>query len=151
MVYYIVIENFTLIPSLSGGIIIGLSASLLMLFNGRIAGISGITKGLITKEHSNNEKYWRLFFLIGLLMGGFIISITMPSMTAKSSKLHPIQMIISGLLVGIGTSLSNGCTSGHGICGLARKSTRSIVSVIIFMLSGFFTVYILFHVLGLGG
>ncbi len=150
MVYQMVIENFTLLPSLAGGTIIGLSASLLMLFNGRIAGISGITKSLITKEHSNNEKYWRLFFLIGLIIGGLIISTTMPSMTAKFLKLHPIQMIISGLLVGIGTSLSNGCTSGHGICGLARRSPRSIVSVIIFMLSGFFTVYILFHVLELG-
>ena len=146
-----VIENFTLFPSLIGGLLIGIASSLLMLFNGKIAGISGITKGLLSKDNSNLEKSWRKFFLTGLLLGGFIITMIMPEMTAKVANLNPIQMIIAGLLVGFGTALGNGCTSGHGICGLARKSPRSLASVITFMGAGFFTVYILFHILNLKG
>ncbi len=146
-----VIENFTLIPSLVGGLLIGISSSILMLFNGRIAGISGITKEIFNKSNSAHEKTWRALFVMGIIIGGFLISIVMPEVTAKSSNLNYIQMIIAGLLVGIGTSLGNGCTSGHGICGLARRSPRSLTSVITFIATGFFTVYILFHILGLKG
>lgn len=141
-----VIENFTPIASLIGGILIGISASIMLLLNGKIAGISGITKGIISSDTSAEDRKWRIFFISGLLLGGLAIVVLMPEMTAKSSDFSPIQIIIAGLLVGVGTSLGNGCTSGHGVCGLGRRSPRSLASVATFMAVGFLTAYIMFHV-----
>jgi uncharacterized membrane protein YedE/YeeE len=147
-----VIENFTPLPSLVGGLMIGGASALMMLFTGKIAGISGITKGVISDDcKTSQERNWRISFLTGLLLGGFLIAQMMPNLTAKVASLNYLQMVIAGLLVGIGTSLGNGCTSGHGICGLARRSPRSLASVVTFMAFGFITVYVLFHVLGFGG
>lgn len=146
-----IIQNFTPIQSLTGGILIGLSAVILMLFNGKIAGISGITKGVISKDcPTPHERNWRLYFLFGLVLGGLIITQLLPSVTSPVSIFTPFKMILAGLLVGIGTSLGNGCTSGHGVCGLGRRSTRSLSSVITFMSTGFITVYFLFHILKIG-
>ena len=125
------IVNFTPLMSLVGGILIGLGAVLLMLFNGKIAGISGISKGIIsTNCPSPQERNWRIFFVLGLVLGGGIMIMLLPEMTAKAFKIEPLQVILAGLLVGYGTSMGNGCTSGHGVCGLGRKSTRSLASVV---------------------
>ncbi len=135
-----------------GGLLIGLSAVLMMYAIGRICGISGIVKGAIqnlfldplkhVKEHA-----WRWMFLIGLIIGPLIThqvpSAKAPSPIAASWGL----VIVSGLLVGAGTTLGSGCTSGHGVCGIARLSTRSLVATMIFMLSGFITVYVVRHLL----
>lgn len=144
-----VIENFTPISSLIGGILIGIASSIMLLLNGKIAGISGITKGIISSDTSAEDRKWRIFFISGLLLGGLGIVVLMPEMTAKFSEFSPVQIIIAGLLVGVGTSLGNGCTSGHGVCGLGRRSPRSLASVATFMAVGFFTAYIMFHVLNM--
>lgn len=146
-----VIQGFTPFQSLAGGILIGISAVILMLFNGKIAGISGISKGIISKDcPTPHEKKWRIYFLVGLILGGMIIIQLLPSVTGPVAIFAPLRMILAGLLVGIGTSLGNGCTSGHGVCGLGRRSGRSLASVITFIGTGFITVYFLFHVLKIG-
>lgn len=120
-----------------GGFFIGLSASILMIFNGKIAGISGIARTIFNRECSNSyERYWRILFILGLITGGFLIMKYIPQNTSIEKILNPINMVIGGFLVGLGTSFANGCTSGHGICGLSRGSKRSFVSVITFMLFG---------------
>lgn len=144
------IVNFTPVASLVGGLMIGGAATIMMLFTGKIAGISGVTKGFLFGNNTPHERNWRMSFIIGILLGGVIVAQIMPDVTAKVGNFNYIQMIIAGLLVGIGTSLGNGCTSGHGICGLARRSPRSLASVVTFMAFGFISVYVLFHVLGLG-
>lgn len=131
--------NFTPLISLLGGALIGLATTLFLLFLGKIAGISGITRGLFTAK--KNDRQWRLFFLIGMLAGGAIITLISPEMTAKSFTLPPIKTSIAAILVGVGTTLGGGCTSGHGICGLSRFSKRSIVATITFMAFGMLTVY----------
>lgn len=141
-----VIENFTPISSLIGGILIGIATSVMLLLNGKIVGISGITKGIISSDTSAEDRKWRIFFISGLILGGVGVVVFMPEMTAKFSDFSPVQIIIAGLLVGVGTSLGNGCTSGHGVCGLGRKSPRSLASVATFMGVGFLTAYIMFHV-----
>lgn len=140
------LENFTPVSALSGGALIGLSVSLLLLFNGRMAGISGIMNGLFMAP--KKEELWRGLFLIGLILGAYIFQL----LTNNSLQLRPdypvILIILGGFLVGFGTRMGNGCTSGHGICGIATFSIRSITATIIFMLSGMVTVFILKHLLG---
>lgn len=140
------LENFTPVSALAGGALIGLSVSLLLLFNGRMAGISGIMNGLFIAP--KKEEVWRGLFLIGLILGAFIFQL----LTNNSLQLrhgYPILLIIlGGFLVGFGTRMGNGCTSGHGICGIATFSIRSITATITFMLSGMITVFILKHLLG---
>ncbi|OQK18669.1 YeeE/YedE family protein [Methyloprofundus sedimenti] len=139
-------ENFTPVSALSGGALIGLSVSLLLLFNGRMAGISGIMNGMFSAP--KKEEIWRGLFLMGLILGAFIFQL----LTNNSLQLrlgYPILLIIlGGFLVGFGTRMGNGCTSGHGICGIATFSLRSIAATITFMLSGMITVFILKHLLG---
>ncbi|WP_233144540.1 YeeE/YedE family protein [Methyloprofundus sedimenti] len=140
------LENFTPVSALSGGALIGLSVSLLLLFNGRMAGISGIMNGMFSAP--KKEEIWRGLFLMGLILGAFIFQL----LTNNSLQLrlgYPILLIIlGGFLVGFGTRMGNGCTSGHGICGIATFSLRSIAATITFMLSGMITVFILKHLLG---
>jgi hypothetical protein len=120
-----------------GGLLIGFAAAIMMIFNGKIAGISGITRTLISHDcETNYQRYWRLLFLLGLIVGGFFIIKLFPENTSISKNLNFINMILGGLMVGIGTSFANGCTSGHGVCGLSRGSKRSFISVIIFMFFG---------------
>jgi len=108
-------EHFTPLASLIGGMLIGLSASMLLLFNGKIAGISGIIAGILSP--AKNDTLWRIVF-------------------------------VAGLLVGFGTRLGNGCTSGHGVCGLSRFSQRSLLATVTFIATGALTVYIINHLLG---
>lgn len=143
-----VIENFTPLPALIGGGLIGSAAALLMLFNGKIAGISGITKGILGECPTPQERFWRVAFIAGLILGGAGMVFVMPTLTAQPLQLNPAQMAIGGLLVGLGTAMGNGCTSGHGICGLARRSPRSLGSVITFMAVGFVVMFVMNHLMG---
>jgi len=124
-------ENFTPWSALAGGALLGLSASLLMLFTGKIAGISGIIGGLLKPQ--KGEFQWRLAFVLGMFSSAFILApfaIELPELTSQPL----IYIVIAGLLVGFGTRLGNGCTSGHGIIGMGRFSKRSIVATCIFMI-----------------
>jgi uncharacterized protein len=137
-------ENFTPISALIGGSLIGLSAVLLLWLNGRIAGISGIFHGLYPPK--KNEFLWRILFLAGLMMGSWIYFL-LPQIHFTSRTHYPILLLLlAGFLVGIGTKLSGGCTSGHGVCGMARLSPRSFVATIIFFVFGLITVYCTRHI-----
>lgn len=127
-----------------GGVIIGVSVSLMLLFNGRVTGISGILGGLLTKGTA--DKNWRILFLLGLILGGFFLKWFYPSTFNFSSSATTMDYVIAGLLVGVGTTLGNGCTSGHGVCGISRFSKRSIIATIVFIISGAISV-VMFKVL----
>lgn len=135
-----------LVPPLLGGALIGLSASLLLLFNGRVAGISGIAGGLLAP--TRGDMGWRLAFLGGLGLGGLLLRALWPTALESPSAPGTATVVVAGLLVGFGTRLGNGCTSGHGVCGLARGATRSWVATLTFMATGALTVFVVRHVLG---
>ena len=122
--------DFTPLASLVGGALIGLSASLMLLIEGRIAGISGIVGGLLTPKPGDMD--WRLAFVGGLVLAGLVGQ----SWVTAAPMGAPWRLIVAGLLVGVGTRLGNGCTSGHGVCGLSRLSQRSLASVLTFMAVG---------------
>lgn len=138
-------NTFTPWSSLTGGILIGLAATLLLLLNGRIAGISGILGGLL--RPTPGEIGWRAAFVIGMVAAPFLWLIfdTLPPIRIVAS--YP-TLIVAGLLVGISTRYGSGCTSGHGVCGLSRLSPRSLVATLCFMTSGFITVFVVRHWLG---
>lgn len=125
------------LAALMGGVLIGLSASLLLLLNGRIAGISGIVSGLARSPRSG-ELAWRVAFLFGLMVAG-ALAMHQLGQSAPSPARLPV-LLLAGLLVGFGTSMGNGCTSGHGVCGLGRLSKRSLVAVVTFMATAIVTV-----------
>lgn len=139
-------ENFTPISALLGGALIGISVSLLLLFNGRMAGISGIMNGVFSAP--KKEEVWRTLFLVGLIIGAALFQfLTQDSLSAREG--YPLWLIIiGGFLVGFGTRLGSGCTSGHGICGIANFSIRSIGATLTSMASGMLTVFILKHLVG---
>lgn len=120
--------------SIVGGIIIGVAVSVMLLFNGRVTGISGILGGLINPQ--TPDKNWRVMFIIGLLVGGLILRVVQPQAFTLISSAQNVDYILAGFLVGYGTLLGNGCTSGHGVCGISRFSLRSILSTITFILFG---------------
>jgi uncharacterized membrane protein YedE/YeeE len=138
--------NFTPISAAIGGGLIGFSAVLLMLLIGRIAGISGIFGGLLDPE--NNDKGWRIAFIAGLILAPVISGWIGYAMSPPKMPASWTVIIAAGLLVGFGTRLGGGCTSGHGICGVARLSDRSIAATVIFMLVAIATVAITRHVVG---
>ncbi len=139
-------ENFTPISGLIGGILIGAASVLLLIANGRIAGISGIVGGLLTPRAG--ELAWRALFVLGLVLGGIVWQLGSARPLPLDFQASTPVMIIAGLLVGFGTRLGSGCTSGHGICGISRLSARSIAATLVFMASGVITVFIARHVLG---
>lgn len=126
--------EFTPLLSTLGGALIGAAASLLLLLEGRVAGISGIIGGLFTPRAGDIG--WRLAFLAGLGLAGMGAVILAPATVAVNLDRAPWMLIVAGLLVGVGTRLGNGCTSGHGVCGLSRMSPRSLASVVTFMAVG---------------
>ncbi|HCG9899407.1 TPA: YeeE/YedE family protein [Vibrio parahaemolyticus] len=129
--------------SLFGGILLGISATILLLVNGKIAGISGIMNGIMSPKKGDYS--WRLLFAVGMIAGG-LISVLMLGVAAPSTaNLSSGMVIAAGLLVGIGTRLGNGCTSGHGICGMGRLSKRSIVATCVFMSVAGLTVFVRLH------
>lgn len=125
---------------LLGGLLIGISASTMLFGIGRTAGISGILGGILGKF--NKQELWRYNFIFGLLIGGFSMYLFFPSFFDFELSSNPLKVIIAGLLVGYGTRLGNGCTSGHGVCGMARLSKRSIFATLIFISFGVLTVLI---------
>jgi len=137
--------NFTPVASLLGGLLIGLAAAALWLANGRVAGISGIVGNLPSARAG--DVLWRIAFLVGLIVAPSVYAalIGVPMIRLEASA--PI-VVAGGLLVGVGTRLGGGCTSGHGICGLARFSRRSIVATCLFMTAGVITVFVMRHILG---
>jgi uncharacterized protein len=134
-----------IVRALCGGILIGLASALMLLFNGKILGISGIVGGLFQKK---DEKQWRYFFLLGLLVGGVVLLAVDREVFRISISRSPLAILIAGLLVGYGTRLGGGCTSGHGVCGVSRLSPRSIMATLTFMAMGALTVYIVNHWMG---
>lgn len=133
------------LQALAGGLLIGLAASLLILLNGRIAGISGIVGGLLNQQTS--DLAWRIAFLAGLIIAPLVYG-WVHALPAVEIKASTATLLVAGLLVGIGTRYGSGCTSGHGVCGIARLSRRSIVATLVFMASGALTVYVTRHLLG---
>jgi uncharacterized membrane protein YedE/YeeE len=139
-------SHFTPYSALAGGVLIGLAATLLMWMNGRIAGISGIAGGLLARPAPDNA--WRWLFIAGLVAGAAAYGALVPSAVIGRPGSSLTLTAIAGLLVGFGTALGGGCTSGHGVCGLSRLSPRSLVATLAFMAAGFVTVYVMRHLLG---
>ena len=138
--------NFTPVSAAIGGALIGLSAVLLMLLTGRIAGISGIFGGLLNLR--SEDKGWRIAFIAGLILAPVIAGGIGYGMAAPTLPANWGVIVAAGLLVGFGTRLGGGCTSGHGICGIGRLSPRSILATIVFMTTAVITVAVTHHVLG---
>jgi uncharacterized membrane protein YedE/YeeE len=136
------VENIT--PALIGGLLIGLSASLIMLFYGRITGVSSMIQSLVKRTQGNTLNSFA--FLAGMALGALCLS-ELSQINSQPIPNHPVIIILSGLLVGYGTSMGSGCTSGHGICGISRLSLRSIIATLCFMTSGIITVAIVRHVI----
>lgn len=141
------VTEFTPLQSLMGGMLIGLAATLLMLFNGRIAGITGIIAGLLPPAPAQDWA-WRAAFLAGMVASPLVVSGLFRVPLAYQTVTSPIGMVVAGVIVGIGVTFGAGCTSGHGICGLARFSLRSLIAVAVFMASTAVTVFVVRHVLG---
>lgn len=139
--------HFTPVSALIGGVFLGAASALLFLNSGRILGITGVLEGLISPNP--NDTSWRLRFMLGLLLAPPVAKLFFSPEWLSLPKIEAsfTMVIAAGLLVGVGTRLGTGCTSGHGICGLGRLSARSLVATLTFMLSGFATVYVLRHVL----
>ncbi len=137
------ITPFTPWASLGGGILIGLSATLVLLLFGRIAGISGITVGAVPGRRPDWS--WRLAFVVGLVAAPALVSLVTGERVVQTVSSNLPGMALAGLLVGAGTVLGSGCTSGHGVCGLARLSGRSLVAVLAFMTTAIATVAVLRH------
>jgi uncharacterized membrane protein YedE/YeeE len=136
----------TFFASLAGGALIGLSASLLLVMGGRVAGVSGIIGGLVRGRPG--DLAWRVAFLLGLLAGGVLLAWRMPTAVApRAAAVAGPIVALAGLLVGVGTQLGGGCTSGHGVCGLSRLSGRSFAAVVTFMTTGALATYLVRHVL----
>lgn len=139
------IANFTPGLSLTGGLIIGVAAAVLVLFNGRIAGISGIFGGLLNLPR--NDIAWRVTFLVGLV-GAPVIASLLGKPAIADIQAGWGEILVAGFLVGLGTRYASGCTSGHGVCGISRGSIRSLVATLTFMAAGFLTVFVQRHLIG---
>jgi uncharacterized membrane protein YedE/YeeE len=133
------------IMALAGGALIGISVSLMLLWNGRVTGISGIVNGVLTPV--KNDTLWRWFFIVGLILGGFVTKQFKSDVFSGSLNTDDWTIVVAGLLVGFGTVLGSGCTSGHGVCGISRFSPRSLVATLVFIAAGVIAVT-LFRQLG---
>src|SRR5712691_3755074 len=138
-------EHFTPLASLIGGMLIGLSASMLLLCDGKIAGVSGIVADMLSP--AKHDTLWRIVTVAGLLTGGFLLGLFSPQTFAINLARSWSALVLAGLLVGFGTRLGNGCTSGHGVCGVSRLSTRSIVATATFIFTGAVVVFVVNHML----
>lgn len=145
-------EHFTPLSAAIGGALLGVAVTILWAFNGRTAGVSGVFGGLYPPRRG--EILWRLAFVVGLPVGAAIGAAVAPGILAEVPAaapeigMVPVVAIVAGLLVGVGTRISQGCTSGHGVCGLARLSRRSFAAVAIFMVVAMLTVFVSRHVIG---
>lgn len=143
----IAFEQFTPIASLIGGMMIGLAAFILMAANGRVMGVSGILGGLVTKSAPKSDKRWRLTFLAGAVVGPLVVVVMTGQAVPSTYVTEGFWLMAAGLIVGIGTAIGSGCTSGHGICGLAYLSPRSLIAVLTFMATAVVTVFLIRHVI----
>lgn len=139
-------EGFTPVGSFLGGVLIGLAAAAMLWINGKILGVSGIFGGLLNVAHG--DTFWRVTFLAGLLLGGLLLRLVYPGALAFTLDRSTGAVIAAGLLVGIGTRLGNGCTSGHGVCGIGRIAPRSVVATGVFMATAIATAVFVGEVLG---
>ena len=137
---------FTPVPSLIGGMLLGIAAVLYMLLHGRILGISGIIAGLLSPQ--KGDWGWRLSIALGILSAPVVSNIFLDMHVVQVIDSGWLSIIIAGLLVGFGAQYGSGCTSGHGICGLSRLSPRSLMATVLFMFSGFVSTYVIRHVIG---
>jgi uncharacterized membrane protein YedE/YeeE len=135
--------SFTPIPSLFGGMILGVAAALYVLLHGRILGISGIVSGLLHPKRGDWS--WRLAFVLGLLTSSFLAALVFGILPVIEVDASWLTVVVAGLLVGFGVQYGSGCTSGHGICGLSRLSPRSLVATLSFMTAGFLVVFVIRH------
>ena len=137
-------QHFTPFQSLAGGLLIGVACAALWILGGRFAGMSGIAAGVFADplgaDGTREERSWRGLFLLGVLVGGALLAWLTPGAFAFTPQRSTASLVIAGLLVGVGTRLGGGCTSGHGVCGVGRGSRRSIVATVTFMLAGAATV-----------
>lgn len=129
-----------MLMAIAGGVLIGVAVSIMLLFNGRVTGISGIIGSMLRPEKS--QFAWRMLFILGLITGGLIIKVVRPESYVQLSNASTADYIIAGLFVGFGTLLGNGCTSGHGVCGISRMSVRSLIATVTFIGSGIISVLI---------
>lgn len=143
----VVMEPSVWLQALAGGAMLGLAAAAFLLFNGRIAGISGLLGGLVL-DRAQGELGWRALFLAGIVLGALAFALVGTPPSPESTPLGWVGAIAGGLLVGFGTRLGSGCTSGHGVCGIARFSKRSFAATMTFMAFGFVTVFVIRHILG---
>lgn len=143
----IVVNVDSWIRAVVGGGLIGLAAAVLMLFNGRIAGVSGVLGGLVL-DRKRGEMAWRALFLGGLMLGALLVGLLRPDLATANLQTGWLGTVAAGLIVGFGTRMGSGCTSGHGVCGIGRLSRRSLVATCTFMAAGFATVFVLRHLLG---
>ena len=139
-------ENFTPLPALLGGLMIGLATSAFLVLEGRIAGITGIVGGLL--KPVPGDRSWRYVFVLGLLVGGAVLRLAVPDVFGESVAPPNVTLVAAGLLVGFGTRLGSGCTSGHGVCGNSRLSVRSAVATATFIVAGAVTVFVAKHLVG---
>ncbi len=144
--YNRVMENFTPGSGFGGGLLIGLAVTLLLLLNGRIAGVSSIVGGALFGFQG--DLAWRIAFIIGLIIGPLLFAATRGAMPPITIQAGLTGLIAGGFLVGFGTQLGGGCTSGHGVCGIARGSTRSFTATAAFMAAAMVTAYIMRHIVG---
>lgn len=140
-------ENFTPMSSLAGGALIGLAAAMLMIGYGRIAGASGLLAGVVFPQ-SKSEMLWRAIVIVSMIASAPLLAVVFGIQPNVVPPVSLAQVAIGGLIVGVGVTLGSGCTSGHGICGLARFSARSLVAVVSFMVTAFISVFVLRHVVG---
>ncbi|MBU2646658.1 YeeE/YedE family protein [bacterium] len=140
------LSKTALIYPIVGGILIGLASICLMLFNGRIAGISGILKGTLRFEKGNY--LWRVTFVLGMVLAGILVLLVFPGYAVIEINRSLWAYAAAGLLVGLGTGMANGCTSGHGVCGVGRLSNRSVAITMSFTISGIITVWVINSVFG---
>jgi hypothetical protein len=141
--------TFTPVSAVAGGLLIGGAAVLLLALNGRIAGVSGIAAGLVSPTVPG-ERAWRALFLVGLILGAAGYVALGGALPPPRQGFPPALLVAAGLLVGYGTALAGGCTSGHGVCGLARLSPRSLLAVVVFLAVAMATTAVTRHLLGVG-
>ncbi|MCH9682347.1 MAG: YeeE/YedE family protein [Deltaproteobacteria bacterium] len=138
--------EFSPLSATIGGLLIGASSVMMLVLNGRIAGISGVVGGLF--RPATSDRAWRLWFIIGLLGGGLALAWAHPDAFGPGSSSSLPMLAVAGLLVGVGTRLGGGCTSGHGVCGISRLSKRSMLATVLFMTSAAATVFVSHHLIG---
>src|SRR5512139_1383649 len=139
-------EHFTPLSSALGGVLIGIASAVMLLASGRIAGISGIAGGIRRRERGDTS--WRVMFVLGLALAGAMVAAIDPSRFAFEIQRSHGALLAAGLLVGLGTRIGNGCTSGHGVCGLSRLSKRSIAATVTFMATAAATAFVINELLG---